>query len=366
MNFPIYLDNHATTKVDPRVLETMLPYFSENFGNAASRQHRFGWIAEEAVEYARKTIAKFFNAESSEIIFTSGATESNNIAIQGIAESYRQKGNHIITCVTEHHSVLDVCKHLEKEGYEVTLLSVDKCGNIDGEALKNSIKEKTILVSLMSANNEIGTMHPIEEIGALCSERNILFHTDATQSVGKTSIDVKKLHIDLLSFSAHKIYGPKGVGGLFIRKKNPRTNLHPLHFGGGQEKGIRSGTLNVPGIVGMGKAIEICAGEMNEETQRIFSLRNLLQAKIFDTISDVWLNGDSANRIPNNFNIGFDGIDAQALMMGMKEIAVSSGSACSTSQAMPSHVLKSLGLASNEAHSCIRFGVGRFNTEEEI
>ncbi|MBS4028451.1 MAG: IscS subfamily cysteine desulfurase [Ignavibacteriales bacterium] len=366
MKLPIYLDNHATTQVDPRVVEAMLPYFSEKFGNAASRQHKFGWVAEEGVETARSFVAKFLNAEPNEIIFTSGATESNNLAVKGVAESYKQKGNHIISCVTEHHSVLDVCKSLEKSGCEVSYLRVDKYGRINLEELANAIRQNTILVSIMFANNEIGTLQPIEEIGKLCVEHGIVFHTDATQAIGKIPIDVLKMDIHLLSLSAHKIYGPKGIGVLYVRKKNPRVSISPILHGGGQEKNLRSGTLNVPSIVGLGKAIDICANEIKIETERISFLRNLLQRKIFETIPNVWLNGESENRIPNNLNIGFDGVDAEALMMGLKEIAVSSGSACSTSQAMPSHVLKAIGLSSDEAHSCIRFGVGRFNTEEEI
>jgi len=366
MNFPIYFDNHATTQVDQRVVDAMLPYFTEKFGNSSSRQHKFGWIAEEAVETSRSIVAKFLNAEPSEIIFTSGATESNNLAIKGIAESYKQKGNHIISCVTEHHSVLDVCKHLEKSGCEVSYLHVDKFGRINFDELVNAIRPTTILVSIMFANNEIGTLQPIEEIGKICNERGILFHTDATQAIGKIPIDVAKTNINLLSLSSHKVYVPKGIGALYVRKKNPRVTISAQQHGGGHEKGIRSGTLNVPAIVGLGKAIEISTNKIGNETQRISSLRNLLQEKLFSEIENIWLNGHPTERIPNNLNIGFDGIDAEALMMGMKEIAVSSGSACSTSQAMPSHVLKAIGLTNEQAHSCIRFGIGRFNTQDEI
>ncbi|MBM4166789.1 MAG: IscS subfamily cysteine desulfurase [Ignavibacteria bacterium] len=366
MKFPIYLDNHATTQVDPRVVETMLPYFSEKFGNASSRQHNYGWQAEESVETSRSFVAKYLNAEPSEIIFTSGATESNNLAIKGIVESCKQKGNHVISCVTEHHSVLDVCKHFEKSGCEVSYVRVDKFGKIDLNELENALRSNSILVSIMIANNEIGTFQPIEEIGKLCAERGIIFHTDATQAIGKIPIDVQKLNIHLLSLSAHKIYGPKGIGALYVRKKNPQIKVSAQQHGGGHEKGLRSGTLNVPAIVGLGKAIEILSNEMNVETQYIASLRETLQQRFFTSIENIWFNGDLSERIPNNLNVGFDGVDAQALMLGMKEIAVSSGSACSTSQAMPSHVLKAIGLSNEQAHSCIRFGIGRFNTEEEI
>jgi cysteine desulfurase len=366
MKLPIYLDNHATTQVDTRVVEAMLPYFSEHYGNAASRQHKFGWIAEEGVETARSYVSKILHCEPNEIIFTSGATESNNLAIKGVVESYKQKGNHIISCVTEHHSVLDVYEYLQKQNCEVTFLRVDKFGMLDLNELRNAIRKNTILVSLMAANNEIGTIHPLEEIGKIFRENGIIFHTDATQAIGKIPLDVQLMNIDLLSLSAHKIYGPKGIGALYVRKKNPQVKISAQQHGGGQEKNLRSGTLNVPAIVGLGKAIEILLNEMNDETERISSLRNLLEEKLLNEISDTWLNGHPTERIPNNLNIGFDGVDAQALMMGLKEIAVSSGSACSTSQALPSHVLKAIGLSSDKAYSCIRFGIGRFTTEEEI
>lgn len=366
MNLPIYLDYHATTPVDPRVVEAMLPYFTEKFGNASSRQHRFGWIAEEAVESSRATIGNAINALSKEIIFTSGATESNNLAIKGIAEAWRQKGTHIVTVQTEHKSVLDTCKKLEKYGYQVTYLPVDQYGVIDLNRLEETITPKTILVSVMMANNEIGTIHPIAEIGKICHQKGVFFHTDATQAVGKLPIDVQAMHVDLLSLSGHKIYGPKGVGSLYIRNANPKVQLASQMDGGGHERGFRSGTLNVPAIVGMAKAIELAVQTMGIETEQLKQLRDRLFHGFTNQLDEVYLNGHPTNRLPNNLNVSFLHCDNNALMMSIKEIAVSNGSACSTADPEPSHVLKALKLPQERLHSAIRFGLGRFTTEEEI
>ena len=366
VKLPIYLDNHATTAVDPRVLEEMLPYFREKFGNAASRNHQFGWTAEEAVEQARQRIAKLIGATPKEIVFTSGATESDNLAIKGVAEMYREKGDHIITAVTEHKAVLDTCKRLEKHGYRVTYLPVGKDGLIDLEELKRALDPKTILVTIMAANNEIGVLQPIEEIGKLCREKGVLFHSDATQAVGKVPMNVEKQNLDLVSISAHKMYGPKGVGALYVRRKNPRVQLAPILDGGGHERGMRSGTLNVPGIVGLGKACEICSNEMPEEACRLAGLRNRLRDKITAGLDEIYVNGSWEQRLPGNLNISFAYVEGESLLMGVNDIAVSSGSACTSATLEPSYVLKALGTGDDLAHSSIRFGLGRFNTQAEV
>ncbi|MBS1577127.1 MAG: IscS subfamily cysteine desulfurase [Bacteroidetes bacterium] len=366
MKFPIYLDHNATTPCDPRVVETMLPYFSEHYGNAASRNHSFGWQAEEAVDYAREQVAKIIGAEPKEIVFTSGATEADNLAIKGIFEMYAGKGNHIITCNIEHKAVLDVCKHLEKKGAEVTCLSVNNKGNIDLAEFKASIKSNTILIALMYANNEIGNLLPVKEIGRIAKEKGIIFFSDATQAIGKVPVDVNKDGIDVMAFSAHKLYGPKGIGALYIRRKNPRVKLAPQIDGGGHEKGMRSGTLNVPGIVGFGKACEICMQEMGEETKRVNKLRDKLEKGILK-MEGTKVNGDRETRLPNITNISFKDVEGEGLLMGItKNIAVSSGSACVSASMEPSYVLKALGVDDELAHSSIRFGLGRFTTEEEI
>jgi cysteine desulfurase len=366
IRFPIYLDNHATTPIDPRVLDAMLPYFTEKFGNSASRQHQFGWEAEAGVELPRKQIAELINANPKEIIFTSGATESINLALKGIALAYSEKGKHIITTQIEHKAVLDTCKRLEKWGFKVDYVQVDKYGLVDPDEIKKRITKETILVSVMFANNEIGTIEPIEEIGKICAEMNVLFHTDAAQALGKIPIDVQEMNIDLMSMSAHKLYGPKGVGALFIKKKMPKIKIVPIIDGGGHENGLRSGTLNVPGIVGFGKACEIAKNEMKEESKRLRKLRDILQNEIMSKLDDVYLNGHPEKRLPNNLNLSFDGVESEAIMMGMKEIAVSSGSACSSASVEKSHVLKAIGLNDDLIAGAIRFGLGRFNTEEEI
>lgn len=366
IKLPIYMDNHATTPVDPRVLQEMLPYFTEKFGNAASRNHPFGWVGEEAVETARARIAKLIGATAKEIIFTSGATESDNLAIKGVAEMYREKGNHIITAATEHKAVLDACKHLEKYGYRVTYLPVQKDGLIDLDDLKRALDEKTILVSIMAANNEIGVIQPIEEIGRLCHERGVLFHSDATQAVGKMPVDVNKQCIDLLSISAHKMYGPKGVGALYVRRKNPRVQVSPIIDGGGHERGMRSGTLNVPGIVGLGKACAIASEEMPKEACHTAGMRNRLKDKILGRLDEVYVNGSMEHRLPGNLNLSFAYVEGESLLMGINDVAVSSGSACTSATLEPSYVLKALGTGDDLAHSSIRFGIGRFNTEDEI
>lgn len=366
MKTPIYMDYHATTPVDPRVVEAMEPYFTERFGNPASRQHYFGWVTEEAVNESRSKIARALNAEPREIYFTSGATESNNLAIKGAAEAYSQKGRHIVTCQTEHKSVLDVCKNLAKRGHEVTILTVDEYGLIDVEQLKKAMKESTVLVSIMIANNEIGTIQSVTEIGKLCKEHGVLFHTDATQAVGKMAVDVEAMNIDLLSLSGHKMYGPKGIGALYVRSKNPRVKIIAQLDGGGHERGLRSGTLNVPGIVGLGKALELCVESMGEESERLRRLRDKLEQTLFDNLEDVYVNGHPKYRLPNNLNMSFLYVEENALMMGMKDVAVASGSACSSAEPMPSHVLKSLGISKERQHSAIRFGLGRWTTEEEV
>ena len=366
VTLPIYMDNHATTPVDPRVLEEMLPYFTNKFGNAASRNHSFGWAGEEAIETARERIAKLIGATPKEIIFTSGATESDNLAIKGVAEMYREKGNHIITAVTEHKAVLDTCKRLEKSGFRVTYLPVQKDGLVDLDDLKRAMDAKTILVTIMAANNEIGVVQPIAEIGKLCHEKGVIFHTDATQYVGKVPMDVIKQNLDLVSISGHKMYGPKGVGALYVRRKNPRVQLSPLIDGGGHERGMRSGTLNVPGIAGLGKACAICSEEMPQESCRMAGLRNRLRDKIMSSLDEVYINGSIEHRLPNNLNISFAYVEGESLLMGINDIAVSSGSACTSATLEPSYVLKALGTGDDLAHSSIRFGLGRFNTEAEV
>ena len=366
IKLPIYMDNHATTPMDPRVLEAMLPYFMEKFGNAASRNHPFGWTAEAAVEEAREQIAKLVGATAKEIIFTSGATESDNLAIKGVAEMYREKGNHIITAVTEHKAVLDTCKRLEKNGYRVTYLPVQKDGLVDLEDLKRAIDDKTILVTIMAANNEIGVLQPWREIGKICRERGVLFHTDGVQAVGKVPIDVNKDNIDLMSITAHKIYGPKGVGALYVRRKNPRVQISAIIDGGGHERGMRSGTLNVPGIVGLGKAAALAKEEMAQEGAHLGALRDRLRDRIMGRLDEVYINGSMEHRLPGNLNISFAYVEGESLLMGINDVAVSSGSACTSATLEPSYVLKALGTGDDLAHSSIRFGIGRFNTEAEV
>jgi cysteine desulfurase len=367
MKFPIFLDNHSTTPMDPRVLEAMLPYFVEKFGNAASRNHAFGWAAEEAVETARKQIARLIKADPKEIVFTSGATESDNLALKGVLEMYKEKGNHIITSATEHRAVLDTAKSLEAKGLAtVTYLPVNKQGMINPEDVRKALTEKTVLISVMLANNEIGTINPIQEIGKIAKERGVLFHCDATQGVGKIPVDVQAMGIDLMSFSAHKIYGPKGVGALYVRKRNPRVRIAAQIDGGGHERGMRSGTLPVPLIVGFGKACELCEQEMPAESARLADMRDRLQAGIMAALEESYLNGHPTNRLPGNLNISFAYVEGESLLMGMKEIALSSGSACTSATLEPSYVLRALGVGTELAHSSIRFGLGRFNTDDEI
>ena len=366
MKTPIYLDNHATTRVDPRVLEAMLPYFGEHFGNAASRNHQFGWEAEAAVDKGRKQIADLIGATAKEIIFTSGATESNNLAIKGVAEMYANKGNHIITQATEHKAVLDTCKKLEKHGIRVTYLPVKQDGIIDLDQFRDAITDKTILVSIMYANNEIGVIQPIAEIGKICKEKGILFHSDAVQACGKVPVNVNTDNIDLLSLSGHKIYGPKGVGALYVRRKSPRVQITAQIDGGGHERGMRSGTLNVPGIVGLGEACQICQTEMSEESKRLAALRDRLKEKLFANLDELYINGSMEHRLPNNLNVSFAYVEGESLLMGINEVAVSSGSACTSATLEPSYVLKALGVGDEVAHSSIRFGLGRFNTQEHI
>lgn len=366
VKIPIYMDNNSTTRVDPRVVEAMLPYFTEKYGNAASRSHAFGWEAEAAVEEAREQIAALIGASAKEIIFTSGATESDNLAIKGVAAMYKKKGNHIITQATEHKAVIDTCKRLEREGYRITWLPVDRYGQVHPEQVREAITDQTILVTIMAANNEIGTLQPIREIGAICKEKGVLFHTDAVQAAGKVPIDVEAMGIDLLSLSAHKMYGPKGIGALYVRKRNPRVRLEPLIDGGGHERGMRSGTLAVPLIVGFGKACDLCRELMPEESERLCQLRERLRRGIMDNIPDTYLNGHPTERLPNNLNISFAYVEGEGLMMGIKDVAVSSGSACTSASLEPSYVLRALGVGDELAHSSIRFGLGRFNTEEEV
>jgi cysteine desulfurase len=366
MNFPIYLDNNATTPCDARVLDAMIPYFTQKFGNAASRNHSFGWVAEEAVDYAREQVAKLIGADPKEIIFTSGATEADNLAIKGVFEMYASKGNHIITATTEHKAVLDTCKHLEKKGAEVTYLEVDDKGMINLNELEKAITSKTILIAIMYANNEIGTLHPIREISAIAKKHGVLMMTDGVQAVGKIPVDVNKDGIDLMAFTAHKMYGPKGVGALYVRRKNPRVKVTAQIDGGGHERGMRSGTLNVPGIVGFGEACEICMNEMAADTERIIKLRDRLANGLLQ-IEESYLNGHPDHRLPHVANISFKHVEGEGLLMGInKYIALSSGSACTSASLEPSYVLKALGLGDDLAHSSLRFGLSRFTTEEEI
>ena len=364
---PIYMDNHATTAVDPRVLDAMLPYFTEKFGNAASRSHPFGWESEAAVDTAREQVAKLIHARSPrEIVFTSGATESDNLAVKGVADAYKDKGNHIITCVTEHKAVLDSCKALEKHGYQVTYLPVDGDGLIDLRQLREAITARTILISLMAANNEIGTIEPVKEIGRIAKEKGVLFHSDATQAVGKIPVHVEDMGIDLLSLSAHKMYGPKGAGALYVRASHPRVKLTPIIDGGGHERGMRSGTLNVAGIVGLGAACAIAQKEMAAESERLIALRERLKNGILGELDEVSINGHPAQRLPGNMNMSFAFVEGESLLMALKEIAVSTGSACTSASLEPSYVLRAIGVPDELAHTSIRFGLGRFNTAEEV
>ncbi len=381
MQLPIYLDYHSTTPVDPRVLEAMTPYFTRVFGNPASRGHVFGWEAEAAVDAARDQVARAMNASAKEIVFTSGATESDNLAILGVARLFREKGGHVITAPTEHSAVLDCCRELEREGFAVTYLTPEKAGEVPPERVREAITEKTVLVSLMLANNEIGTIQRIAEIGAICREKGVFFHTDAVQGFGKIPFDVEAMNVDLAAISGHKIYGPKGVGALYVRARNPRVRLEPIVFGGGHERGMRSGTLNVPGIVGLGKAAEVAVSEMPEESPRMRRLRKRLHDAIVPRVSDVTLNGAplpaigpdgellpgvDERRLPGNLNLSFGGVEGEALLVSMKDVAVSSGSACTSASLEPSHVLTAIGVPADLAHASIRFGVGRWTTEEEV
>jgi cysteine desulfurase len=366
MKTPVYLDNHATTPLDPRVLAVMMPYLTDRFGNAASRNHSFGWEAEEAVEKGRKQVAELIGASPKEIVFTSGATESDNLALKGVAEMYAERGNHIITAATEHKAILDTCKKLEKHGCRVTYLPVKGDGLVDLDMLREAITDKTILISIMYANNEIGVIQPIPEIGRLARERGVLFHTDAVQAVGKIPVNVDQDTIDLMSISGHKIYGPKGVGALYVRRKNPRVQVTAQMDGGGHERGMRSGTLNVPGIVGLGEACALCGKEMVEEAARLGALRDKLRRILETELDEVFINGSMEHRLPNNLNISFAYVEGESMLMGIKDIAVSSGSACTSASLEPSYVLKALGVGDDLAHTSIRFGLGRFNTEEEV
>ena len=366
LQFPIYLDNNATTPMDPRVLEAMLPYFVEKFGNAASRNHSFGWVAEEAVDYAREQIAKLIGADPKEIILTSGATEADNLAIKGVYEMYASKGNHIITCTTEHKAVLDTCKHIEKLGGQVTYLEVKADGLIDLNELEAAITDKTILISIMYGNNEIGVIQPVREISNIARKHGVLFFTDGTQAVGKVPVDVNADGIDLMAFSGHKMYGPKGVGALYVRRKNPRVKVTSQMDGGGHERGMRSGTLNVPAIVGFGKACELCMNEMESEAKRLSKMRDRLEASLME-LEESYVNGNREHRLPHTTNISFKYVEGEGLMMGFnKDIALSSGSACTSASLEPSYVLKALGLGDDLAHSSLRFGLGRFTTDEQI
>jgi cysteine desulfurase len=366
MKFPIYMDYHATTPVDPRVFEAMRPYFLNTFGNSASRNHSFGWEAEDAVEKGRKQIADLIGGTAKEIVFTSGATESNNLALKGVAQMYAEKGNHIITAATEHKAILDTCKRLEKEGVRVTYLPVQTNGLVDLDQLRAAITDKTILISIMYANNEIGVVQPVKEIGKLAKERGVLFHSDATQAVGKIPVNVGADNIDIMSISAHKMYGPKGVGALYVRRRNPRVQLTAQIDGGGHERGMRSGTLNVPGIVGLGEACALAKAEMPEESKRMAYLRDKLKDRLLAALDECYINGTMESRLPNNLNISFAFVEGESLLMGINDVAVSSGSACTSATLEPSYVLKALGAGDDLAHSSIRFGLGRFNTEEEV
>jgi cysteine desulfurase len=366
VKLPIYMDNHATTPLDPRVLETMMPYLTNKFGNAASRNHQYGWEAEQAVEEARKQIAALIGADPREIVITSGATESDNLAVKGVAYMYREKGDHIITAVTEHKAILDTCKHLEKDGFRVTFLPVNNKGLVDLDDLKNAITDKTVLISIMTANNEVGVIQDVKEIGRIARERGVLFHTDSVQAAGKVPFDVNAMNIDIASMSAHKMYGPKGVGALYVRRRNPRVLLTPIIDGGGHERGMRSGTLNVPGIVGFGKAAELARTDLAKESAEMFRLREKLRTTFERELDEIYINGDLEKRLPGNLNMSFAYVEGESLLMGINDIAVSSGSACTSASLEPSYVLKALGVGEDLAHTSIRFGVGRFNTEEEV
>jgi len=366
VQLPIFMDNNSTTRCDPRVVEAMLPFFTEKYGNAASRNHAFGWEAEEAVENARDQVGALIGCSGKEIIFTSGATESNNLAIKGVASMYRKKGNHIITTVTEHKAILDPCKRLERDGFEVTYLPVDTYGQVSAEQVAAALTDKTILVSVMAANNEIGTVQPLKAIGKLCKEKGVLFHSDAVQAVGKIPVNVEEMGIDLLSLTAHKFYGPKGSGALYVRRKNPRVRLDAIIDGGGHERGMRSGTLAVPGIVGLGKAAELANKERESEAVRLLALRQRLNDAITRELEDVQLNGHPTERLPGNLNLSFAFVEGESMMMGIRDVAVSSGSACTSASLEPSYVLRAIGVGDDLAHSSIRFGLGRFNTEAEV
>jgi len=366
VKLPIYMDNHATTPLDPRVLDAMMPYLTDRFGNAASRNHKFGWEAEEAVEEARKQIAALIGADPREIVITSGATESDNLAVKGVAWMYREKGDHIITCVTEHKAILDPCKHLEKEGFRVTFLPVGSNGLVDLDDVRKAITDKTILISIMAANNEVGVIQDVKGIGKIAREHGVLFHTDAVQAAGKVPFNVNDLNVDIASLSGHKIYGPKGVGALYVRRRNPRVLLTPIIDGGGHERGMRSGTLNVPGIVGFGKAAQIAREEMATESAEMFRLREKLRTTLERELDEIYINGDLQSRLPGNLNMSFAYVEGESLLMGINDVAVSSGSACTSASLEPSYVLKALGVGEDLAHTSIRFGIGRFNTEEEV
>src|SRR2546427_4034660 len=366
VKLPIYMDNHGTPPLDPRVLQAMMPYLTDRFGNAASRNHQFGWEAEEAVEEARKHIAALIGADAREIVVTSGATESDNLAVKGVAWMYREKGDHIITCVTEHKAILDTCKHLEKDGYRITFLPVDSKGLVDLDDLRKAITDRTILISIMTANNEVGVIQDIKEIGKIARERGILFHTDAVQAAGKVPFNVNEMNVDIASLSAHKLYGPKGVGALYVRRRNPRVLLTPIIDGGGHERGMRSGTLNVPSIVGFGKAAQIAREDLSKESAEMFRLREKLRTTFERELDEIYINGNLQKRLPGNLNMSFAYVEGESLLMGINDIAVSSGSACTSASLEPSYVLKALGVGDDLAHTSIRFGIGRFNTDEEI
>ncbi|MGP0063714.1 MAG: cysteine desulfurase family protein [Isosphaeraceae bacterium] len=366
MRLPIYLDNHATTRTDPQVVEAMLPYFTEHYGNAASVSHRYGWEAEEAVERAREQVARAIGAEAREIIFTSGATESNNLAIKGLAQAATRRGKHLVTVSSEHKAVLDPMKRLVRQGWEVTIVDCDEHGGVTTEVVEGALTDQTVLVSVMAANNEVGTINPIGEIGRLCHERGIIFHTDAAQAVGKLPLDVRRDQVDLLSLSAHKFYGPKGIGALYIRRHDPQVRLQPLFDGGGHERGFRSGTLPVPLIVGLGTAVELAAGRLPEESRHLLELRERLHEGLAGRLPGIRLNGHPTDRLPGNLNLSFVDVDGEALMMAMRDVAVSSGSACSAADPEPSHVLLAMGLNEDLARSSLRFGLGQFTTPEEI
>src|SRR5436190_9964094 len=366
VKLPIYMDNHATTPLHPRGLEAMMPYLTNRFGNAASRNHKFGWEAEQGVEEARKQIAALIGADAREIVITSGATESDNLAVKGVAWMYREKGNHIITAVTEHKAILDTCKHLEKEGFRVTFLPVNDKGFVDLDDLRKAITDKTILISIMTANNEVGVIQDVKEIGAIARQRGVLFHTDAVQAAGKVPFNVNEMNIDIASLSAHKFYGPKGVGALYVRRRNPRVLLTPIIDGGGHERGMRSGTLNVPGIAGFGKAAQISREELPQESAEMFRLRERLRTTLERELDEIYINGDLQRRLPGNLNMSFAYVEGESLLMGINDVAVSSGSACTSASLEPSYVLKAIGVGEDLAHTSIRFGLGRFNTEEEI